>query len=121
MKSLINEAQTFPEPVQQSSLVTPKKKPINRQPPRVRAHPYRYRRLEQVNLDDIAVNELKSLLRDRGLSVTGRKTELVQRIRAVMNESSPGVFMPKHGPCLASSLTDQFPDQGTFGDLFCHT
>ncbi|CEI91246.1 hypothetical protein RMCBS344292_05543 [Rhizopus microsporus] len=38
-------------------------------------------RLSKVNFDDITVAELKDFLRERGLSVTGRKAELMGRLK----------------------------------------
>ena len=38
-------------------------------------------KLEKVNFDDITVAELKEMLRERGLSATGRKAELMNRLR----------------------------------------
>lgn len=38
-------------------------------------------RLEKVNFDDITVAELKEMLRERGLSATGRKAELMNRLK----------------------------------------
>ncbi|KAL9539016.1 hypothetical protein MBANPS3_010524 [Mucor bainieri] len=38
-------------------------------------------KLEKVNFDDITVAELKEMLRERGLSATGRKAELMNRLK----------------------------------------
>jgi hypothetical protein len=38
-------------------------------------------KLEKVNFDDITVAELKDMLRERGLSATGRKAELMNRLK----------------------------------------
>lgn len=38
-------------------------------------------KLERVNFDDITVAELKEMLRERGLSATGRKAELLRRLK----------------------------------------
>lgn len=38
-------------------------------------------KLEKVNFEDITVAELKEMLRERGLSATGRKAELMNRLR----------------------------------------
>lgn len=38
-------------------------------------------KLRKVNFDDITVAELKDMLRDRGLSATGRKAELMARLK----------------------------------------
>ncbi|KAI9265644.1 hypothetical protein EDC94DRAFT_488830, partial [Helicostylum pulchrum] len=38
-------------------------------------------KLEKINFDDITVAELKEALRERGLSATGRKAELLARLK----------------------------------------
>lgn len=72
----------------------PTKKPLPMQIPRVNPQqPVRYpmnseaqrrqldEKLERVNFNDITVAELKEMLRERGLSATGRKAELLARLK----------------------------------------
>ncbi|KAG0763511.1 hypothetical protein G6F33_007400 [Rhizopus arrhizus] len=51
---------------------------------------------EKIDFDDITVAELKEALKKRGLSVTGRKAELIHRLRQVSspNKRSPRSFEP---------------------------
>lgn len=80
-------------------------------------------KLERVNFDDITVAELKEMLRERGLSATGRKAELLRRLkneyeglkrgspihRRVANLNLADTrrsFQPYSPPMYASSLPD---------------
>ncbi|KAI8991048.1 hypothetical protein BDF20DRAFT_842379 [Mycotypha africana] len=51
------------------------------------------KKLEKVNFDDITVAELKEMLRERGLSATGRKAELMHRLK----EEHGRMIHRKHG------------------------
>lgn len=49
-------------------------------------------KLEKVNFDDVTVAELKEMLRERGLSATGRKAELLTRLKGeyeLLKKGSP--------------------------------
>jgi transposase-like protein len=48
---------------------------------------------EKIDFDDITVAELKEALKKRGLSVAGRKAELIHRLRQV---SSPSFCVNRH-------------------------
>lgn len=58
---------------------------------------------EKIDFDDITVAELKGALRKRGLSVAGRKAELIHRLRqeSSPNKRSPHSFEPY--PFISSS------------------
>lgn len=54
-------------------------------------------KLAKINFDDITVAELKESLRERGLSATGRKAELLNRLKEeydlVINQRQPHVLL----------------------------
>ncbi|KAI9470585.1 MAG: hypothetical protein EXX96DRAFT_584941 [Benjaminiella poitrasii] len=73
-------------------------------------------KLEKVNFDDITVAELKEMLRERGLSASGRKAELMNRLReeyellirrggaaAVTAGNATAPFVQQHQQASASS------------------
>jgi hypothetical protein len=68
------------------------------------ANPESYRRqldekLAKINFDDITVAELKETLRERGLSATGRKAELMNRLKQehelVVQQGEPHVLLKR--------------------------
>ncbi|KAI8085317.1 hypothetical protein BDF21DRAFT_492074 [Thamnidium elegans] len=81
-------------------------------------------KLEKINFDDITVAELKEALRERGLSATGRKAELLARLKrerdllvncssitAVSNGglTSPPMTTPLHRRVTNLNLSDASP------------
>lgn len=57
-------------------------------------------KLGKINFDDITVAELKEVLRERGLPATGRKAELMSRLKEefdlVINQRQPHVLLNRH-------------------------
>lgn len=62
-------------------------------------------KLEKVNFDDITVAELKEMLRERGLSATGRKAELMNRLKEEYE------LLVMKGGSAAVAVTAQQPQQ----------
>jgi hypothetical protein len=99
--------QVKPLPIQIQKLA---KEPISSQKP---VDPETYRRqlddkLAKINFDDITVAELKETLRERGLSATGRKAELMTRLKdeydLVIHQNNSHVMLNRR---LANMSLDQ--------------
>ncbi|KAI8976432.1 hypothetical protein BDB01DRAFT_802815 [Pilobolus umbonatus] len=67
----------LPIQIQRIHPLVPTNRPVNMELHRLQLD----EKLEKVNFDDITVAELKEMLRERGLSATGRKAELLGRLK----------------------------------------
>jgi hypothetical protein len=82
-------------------------------------------KLRQVNFNDVTVAELKDLLRERNLSVAGRKAELTNRLynelQRVLSSAVPGIVQPQMPIINTAAPPSPEPSQTSASPLSQHS